>query len=251
MDRSTMDPAKLVVLAEIPVSLKLTNTLALMVLSIGYLFAMIQTFNSHAMNDGVAMLSVQDLVIAYSGDHSKTRLEGAIKGQMSGMLDDSDRASIIAWIGNKAPRDEFDETISPILAKQCLACHDGANPHIPNLDGFDNVLGFVEIDEGMDVMTLIRVSHIHLFGITFIFYILSTVFSRAYMKHVWFKRTVLAVPFLAIMVDIFSWYLTKLYPPFAVVIFVSGGLMGVCFLIQWTVSMYQMWFYKSPVHELS
>ena len=132
-----------------------------------------------------------------------------------------------------------------------MACHSGANPHIPNLDGYDNVLGFVEIDEGMDMMTLIRVSHIHLFGITFIFYILSIVFSRAYMKHVWFKRTVLATPFLAIIADIFSWYMTKMYPPFATVIFVSGGLMGVCFLIEWTVSMYQMWFYKSPVHELS
>ena len=39
MDRSTMDPAKLVTLAEIPVSLKLTYTLSLLVLSIGYLFA--------------------------------------------------------------------------------------------------------------------------------------------------------------------------------------------------------------------
>ena len=170
---------------------------------------------------------------------------------MFGMLHDDDRADIIAWIGNKVPEDEFEATIHPILSEHCMGCHNGSNPHVPNLDGYDNILDVVEIDEGMDMMTLIRVSHIHLFGITFIFYILSTVFSRAYMKSVWLKRTVLAIPFLAILTDIVSWYLTKVYQPFAVVIFVSGGLMGVCFLIEWFVSIYQMWFYKSPVYELT
>lgn len=251
MDEPEKGAAKLVTLSAIPVSLKMTYTLALLVLAIGYLFAMIQTFNAHAMNDGRPMLSVQDLVIAYSGDHSKSRLEAAIKGPMSKMLHDDDRAAIIKWIYNGVSQEEYDATVRPVLDEHCVACHSGSNPHIPNLDGYENVLSVVNLDQGMDMITLIRVSHIHLFGITFIFYIVSTIFSRAYMKRLWFKRTVLAIPFLAILTDIFSWYMTKIYAPFAVVIYISGLLMGVCFLIEWLVSMYQMWFYKSPVREIS
>jgi hypothetical protein len=44
-----MDKNKLVTLGTIPVSLKLNYTMVLLVLSIGYLFAMVQTYDSHAM----------------------------------------------------------------------------------------------------------------------------------------------------------------------------------------------------------
>ncbi|MFT5141222.1 MAG: hypothetical protein ACI9CB_002894, partial [Rhodothermales bacterium] len=39
---------------------------------------------------------------------------------------------------------------------------------------------------------------------------------------------------------------TKLYAPFAWVVLISGGLMGLSFATMWIVSMYQMWFYKPP-----
>ena len=42
--------------------------------------------------------------------------------------------------------------------------------------------------------TLIRDSHIHLFGMTFIFFIVGLMFSHAYMRPVWFKCAVIAAP---------------------------------------------------------
>ena len=54
-----------------------------------------------------------------------------------------------------------------------MACHDGSNPHLPNLNGYDNVQKVTENDTGTGVFTLVRVSHIHLFGITFIFFIMG------------------------------------------------------------------------------
>jgi len=98
----------------------------------------------------------------------------------------------------------------------------------------------------MDIFTLVRVSHIHLFGITFIFYIVGSIFCHAYIKPVWLKCALIATPFLAIVLDIGSWYLTKVYPPFAWVVMVSGALMGVSFAVQWAISIYQMWFYTLP-----
>jgi hypothetical protein len=103
-----------------------------------------------------------------------------------------------------------------------------------------------EEDHGADIFTLVRVSHIHLFGLTFIFFIVSSVFVHAYLRHEWLKITIIAIPFISIALDIFSWYLTKVYQPFAWVVIGSGALMGMSFAIQVLTSLYQMWFYKLP-----
>lgn len=240
-----MDKQRFVTLGAIPVSLKITYTMTLLVLSVGYLFAMVQTYDSHALNDGDPSISVADLVIAYSGSHTETRLEAAIKGPMFNMLHEEDRVAIINWVQNDATAALYEETVSPVLTEHCVACHNGSDPHIPNLTGYENLRSMVAIDSGMDLKTLVRVSHIHLFGLTFIFYLSSTVFCRAHLKNVWFKRTIIALPFAAILTDIFSWYLTKIYQPFAVVVFVSGGVLAGCFMIQWFISMYQMWFART------
>ena len=47
---------------------------------------------------------------------------------------------------------------------------------------------------GANVFTLVRVSHIHLFGVTFIFFIVGLIFSHAYVRPVWLKCTVVALP---------------------------------------------------------
>jgi hypothetical protein len=85
-----------------------------------------------------------------------------------------------------------------------------------------------------------------LFGITFIFFIISSIFTHAYIKPLWLKCVIIVLPFLTILTDIFSWYLTKWIPGFAWFIIGSGALMGVSFTAQWVISMWQMWFYKLP-----
>jgi hypothetical protein len=45
---------------------------------------------------------------------------------------------------------------------------------------------------------------------------------------------------------VFSWYFTKLYHPFAWVVMIAGAAMGMCFAVMWCVSMYQLWFSKTP-----
>ncbi len=56
----------------------------------------------------------------------------------------------------------------------------------------------------------------------------------------------ITTPFIVILVDIFSWYLTKLFQPFSWVVYISGVSVAVAFTIQWFISMYQLWFYKLP-----
>lgn len=230
----------------LPIGMRVMFTGTLVVLGVGYLFAMIYIFASHAGRDGNPNLSVDDLIIAYSGSKSDTRLEGALKGPMANMLPQNERDEIIAWVRRGAEQEEYTTRIEPIIEKRCMVCHNGSNPHIASLKKYEDIMLMAELDTGMDIFTLVRVSHIHLFGITFIFYIVGSIFCHAYIKLVWVKCALIAIPFLAIVLDIGSWYLTKVYPPFAWVVMVSGVLMGVSFAVQWVISIYQMWFYTLP-----
>ncbi len=229
---------------EFPLSMRVLYTGTLCVLGLGYLFAMIYVYESHSGRDGKPGLSVADLQIAYSGSKEATKLESALLGPMSGMLGAAERGTIVGWVRRGLDEKEYNERIKPIIDKRCVTCHDGSNPHIVGLTTYKDVSNVAQVDTGMSIPTLIRVSHIHMFGITFIFFITGTIFSHAYLKWVWLKSVVIILPFAAIIADIFSWYLTKLNPSFAWIVLVSGVLMGASFAIQWFVSMYQIWFSK-------
>lgn len=220
----------------------------LLAIGMGYLFALIYVYTSDAGRDGNPALTVEDIVISYSGSSEGTQLEAALAGPMSAMLSESDLEKILDWVGDGATRDEYDASIQAVVKLNCLDCHDGSNPHLSNLDGFDNIKAVVVQDTGTDLHTLVRVSHIHLFGVTFIFFIVGFIFSHAWVRPVWLKSTIMFLPFLCIAADVSSWYFTKLYAGFAWVVLISGGLMGLCFAIMWIVSMYQMWLYKIPGH---
>jgi hypothetical protein len=232
----------------LPMSTRMVYTMTLLVLGTGYLFAMLQVFFSHAGLDGNAKnVTAEDIRVAYHGSESDTRLETALKGPMADMLPIEERAVIFKWVKGGSTAEAYESDVKPILESRCLACHDGvANPHLPNLSNFEGISKVVEKDTGATIPTLVRVSHIHLFGITFIFFIISSIFTHAYMRPLWIKCIVIVLPFLTILTDIFSWYLTKWFPGFAWFIIGSGALMGLSFTVQWVVSMWQMWFYKLP-----
>jgi len=233
--------------SELPWSLRVLYTAALIILGFGYLFALIYLFHTYSGRDGNPMtLSYEDLVIAYSGSGKQSRLESALRGPMSTMLPADEIKTFISWVQEGADRPRYDQQIKPVMDKRCLACHDGSNPHLPNLNGYDNVKKVTGQDTGADIFTLVRVSHIHLFGLTFIFFIVGTIFSHAYVRPVWFKCVVVALPFLSVAVDVSSWYITKIYHPFAWVVMAAGAVMGMCFAFMWVVSMYQMWFSRTP-----
>jgi len=234
--------------SEMPLSLRVLYTATLLVLGMGYLFALIYLFHTYSGKDGNPRdLSYDDIVIAYTGSGKSSRLESALRGSMSVMLPKEELAPLVAWVQEGAERAAFEKQIRPTLEKRCLACHDGSNPHLANLSGYDNVKKVTERDTGTGIFTLVRVSHIHLFGLTFVFFIVGSIFSHAYVRPVWLKCAVMILPFCALAMDVSSWYFTKLFQPFAFVVMAGGGLMGASFAFMWVVSMYQMWFSRTPV----
>lgn len=229
---------------QLPASLKVLYSMVLIVMGIGYIFAMIQIYEVHSGRDGLPGLSIEDIRIAYSGNPRDSKLEAALNGPMSSMVKPEAKEKIIHWVRSGSPKQAFENTIQPIMSSQCYGCHDGSNPHIPDLTNFDNIKQLSAIDTGVSIGSLVRVSHIHLFGLTFIFFITGIIFSHSFVKSLMIKCVVIATPFIAILLDIASWWLTKVSTEFAFVVFVSGGLMGLSFAYQWFVSMKQIWFFK-------
>jgi len=233
--------------SELPLSIRILYTAALCILGTGYLFALIYLFHSYAGRDGNPLnLSYEDVVIAYAGSGKGSKMESALRGPMSAMLPPDEASALIRWVHDGADRPTYETFIRPTIDKRCMTCHDGSNPHLPNFSGYDNIKKVTEQDTGTDIFTLVRVSHIHLFGITFIFFIMGLVFSHAYVRPVWLKCTIVGLPFVCLFIDVSSWYLVKVFHPFAIVTMSAGGLMGLCFATMWVVSMYQMWISRTP-----
>src|SRR6185369_3860387 len=234
--------------SELPLSQRVLYTAALLILGMGYLFALLNVYFTYAGRAGghSAMLTPDDLIVAYSGSGKGSRLESALRGPMSAMLPADERTVMMAWASEGAGRATYDRLVVPIAEKRCGSCHDGSNPHLPNLMGFDNLKKFTEKDTGAAIATLVRVSHIHLFGVTFIFFLVGLMFSHAFVRPVWLKFAVVAAPFFAISIDVASWYMIKIFHPFVYVEILAGMTIAMCFAFMFLTSLYQMWFMSAP-----
>jgi len=85
------------------------------------------------------------------------------------------------------------------------------------------------------------VSHVHLFGISIVFLLTGAIFSLSETP-LWFRISMVVVPYVAILMDIGSWWATKYYDPLFAYIVIGGGVfMGLAMACQILVSLWDMW----------
>ena len=226
---------------DISCSEKILNSVFLLTIGIGYLMALLNMFYTHQGRDGKPGLSIEDIVIMYHGSNDQTRLGSAVSGIMLPNLKyKSDKDVILKWIHDGAEAAAYQDTIAPILNRDCVTCHTPSiNPSLPDLTNFAGVSD-VAHSGGASVPVLVRVSHIHLFGIAFILFFIGRIFILCEIN-VYVKRITVVIPFLAMLLDILSWFLTKTVAGFAYVVVLSGALMGLSMGFQILMSLYQMW----------
>jgi len=230
------------------VSEKLLYTSFLLLIGLGYLMATSYLYVTHENNDKKQGLSVEDVAYSYYGNRSGTRLETAIRGPMSGYIDDKERNILVAWLKDGAQEEHFDKDIKPIMEKNCLVCHSKASG-MPLID-YSTYAGLHEVaqvDTGMSLASLLRVSHIHLFGISLLLFALGFIFVQCEIN-VWFKRFLVVSPMFAVFIDVSSWFLTKWDSHYAIVVVVSGAVLGFSMAAQILISLYQIWFLKRPAN---
>ncbi len=237
---------KLRPICECEFSERLLYTSFVLLMGLGYLMALAFLYTSFENVDGKPGLSVEDIAEDYYGNRSGSRLEAAMRGPMSGYIQIKARGKIVAWIQSGAPESGYKSVVRPILAERCLDCHSPESGlDIPNLSTYEGIQEVTGIDTGMSIHSLMKVSHIHLFGIGLILFGVGMVFRRVEM-HSGLKSTLIVLPFVAMFVDILAWFLTKWDPVYAYTVVIAGGVLGLCLAIQIFSSLYQMWFRRSP-----
>ncbi|MDD1610759.1 MAG: hypothetical protein LUO95_09230 [Methylococcaceae bacterium] len=229
---------------DISVSERILNTVFLLTIGLGYMAALANLYYTHQGRDGKAGLSIDDVTIHYHGSKEQTRLGNAITGIMEPNLrHKSDKDIILDWIQAGAEEPEYKEKIAPILNRDCVICHTPSiNPSLPDLS---NYAGVAEVAHsgGASIPALIRVSHIHLFGIAFILFFIGKIFILCDIN-IYVKRIAVVIPFAAMLLDVLSWFITKSIPSFSYVVVASGALMGLSMGLQILISVYQMWFFN-------
>ncbi len=226
--------------------LKVLFTGYLCAVGIGYLFALIQILFTHGMADGKFGLSVDDIVYSYYGNRSGTVLEQKLNGSMKENAPEKERFKIMEWVRDGAdPYDYKDDGIEKIVQTRCVMCHNKEASGIPNFAEFEGLKPYTAQDTGATFTSLTRISHIHLFGISFIFMFVGLIFNFAETTTMQYKCIAIGMPYAFLVADIMSWWLTKIHPVFAWLVIFAGMGMGVSFMFMWVTSITEMWLYQT------
>jgi hypothetical protein len=233
-------------LPKLSTPLRVLFTGYLLVVALGLLMSGVQILLTHGKADGEFGLSVDDIVYSYYGNRGDSRMEAKLSGTMKDKASSEDRAKIVKWIRGGSNEDQYEQELAPIFNANCVKCHGGISG-LPPLTTYEQVIVHTEIDEGASIDSLARVSHIHLFGIAFLFVFVCGVFALAVRVPTWLKCTAIALPFAFLFIDVLSWWLTKWFPNFAYLTIAGGCGYAISSAYMILTSFYQMW--VSPLRD--
>jgi hypothetical protein len=158
---------------------------------------------------------------------------------------EQERFKIMEWVRDGALIEDYkDDGIDKIIESRCVMCHNESASGIPDFTKFEQLKILTAQDTGATFSSLIRVSHIHLFGISFIFMFVGLIFSFAETTTTQYKCIAIGMPYGFLIADILSWWLTKIHPMFAWLVILAGMGMAVSFVFMWATSILEMWFFK-------
>jgi hypothetical protein len=233
-----IEPNDTLTLGKLSLTYRVLFTGYLLVVGLGLCMAGAQIMLTHGMADGKPGLSMNDIVYSYYGNRSGSKLEAALTGKMKDKAPAEVNFTLIKWARDGAPYAEWD-TVKPLIEKNCGSCHD-AESGLPEVIKQGVATTLAEVDHGASIATLTRVSHIHLFGISFIFLFVGWIFGMAEFNQRW-KLILISTPFAFLVLDVASWWLTKFWPSCAWITMVGGIGYSVAAMVMFATSFAQMW----------
>lgn len=233
-----IEPRDDLTLGKLPVTYRALFTGFLLVVGLGLFMAGAQIMLTHGQADGKPGLSMDDIVYSYYGNRTGSKMESALTGKMKDRAPAEVNFTLIKWVRDGAPEAEWNK-VEPLLEKNCGSCHD-AESGLPEVAKHDVAKSLAEVDHGASIGTLTRVSHIHLFGISFIFLFVGWIFGMAEFDQRW-KVILISTPFAFLVLDVASWWLTKFWPDCAVITMVGGLGYSAAAMVMFITSFAQMW----------
>jgi hypothetical protein len=234
-------------LFRLPVAVKITLSLSIVMLGIGYLIALLNLYLTYNMTDGEPGLTANDLRRAFYGKRDTTRLAAKIHGgSMEQFLTiPGEKEKILSWIQDGANESKYNEVVKTILDETCIRCHSAAGvASFRPLTTYSEVMTVTEIDRGEPVGLWARVAHTHIQSIGLIFLVLGLAVAFTSIPESW-KQILVTLPFVALISDFGARAMTKYFPSFVYVVMVMGAIMALSFALMVLLPLYEMWFRKA------
>lgn len=227
-------------LVNLAMPIKALYTGYLLAIGLGLLMAGVQIMLTHGMADGKLGLSLEDIVYSYYGDRNSSKIEGKLNGSMKDMGTPEARIDIIKWARNGVPEAEWEPHYKDVFAQNCVMCH-SVTPGIPDFTKYAEIKKLADGNMGASTQSLTRVSHIHLFGISFIFFFVGWIFTYSVGVPPRLQALLVFMPFAFLIIDVASWWLTRINPNFAWLVIIGGFGYSLASSFMIFTSLYQMW----------
>ena len=233
-------------LSRLPVVVKITLSLSIIMLGIGYLIALLNLYLTYSMTDGEPGLTANDLRRAFYGNRDNTRLAAKIHGgSMEQFLTvPGEKERILSWIQDGAEEPKYQMAVKPILEENCIRCHSVAGvASFRPLTTYTEVMTVTEIDRGEPVGLWARVAHTHIQSIGLIFLVLGLAVAFTSISEL-LKQILVCLPFMALVSDFGARALTKYFPSLVYVVMAMGAIMALSFAAMVLLPLYEMWLKK-------
>lgn len=225
-------------------------TAFLLTIAVAFAFGQVTNHATHAGLDGEPGPSIDDVVIAFHGRPGSTLLASKVSpgGSMEKYVPlPSERELVVDWASDGAPADGFD-AVAAVLERRCVRCHN-PNGEMASVPFSNSRAGGAELelvrrttvpDQGKSVAALGRSTHAHLFGMGTLFTLAGLVFLMTDVSPRG-KVVCVTLPFVAMLVDIGCWWLTRWEPAFAWGIVLGGIALGVAFAVLVLRPLWELW----------
>jgi hypothetical protein len=220
-------------------SVRVFATTVLLTLGTGYGLALLYLYAKEvkpSKQQGVGV--VEGVAHTYHGVPGESTLISALKGSMSSMIEGREFVAFSEWAAAGATEEGY-ASVAPIVNDNCASCHSPGD-YPPVVTNYAELKALTAVDEGIDMAVLARMTHVHIFGIPLLFYILGALYVRTrYPEKM--KAVIVVLPFIGVFMDIAHWWLTKASPGFALGVVISGALMSSGFALQWGMTLWDIW----------
>ncbi len=226
-------------LNQTPLSVRVFATTVLLTLGTAYGLALLYLYAKEvkpSRQQGVGL--VEGIAQTYHGVPGETALIASLKGSMSAMIEGQEFVAFSDWIVEGATEEGY-AGVAPIVENNCASCH-AEGGYYPKVENYADLKQLAAVDEGIDIQVLARMTHVHVFGIPLLFYILGALYVRTrYPERL--KAVIIVLPFIGVFMDIGHWWLTKAAPTWALGVVLSGALMSTGFALQWSMTLWDIW----------
>jgi hypothetical protein len=93
---------------------------------------------------------------------------------------------------------------------------------------------------GVGYVTLLSLAHIHMMGLSAVFFMVGYIFVHSSFPVRW-KAAFVALPFFGFLVDVSGWFLTKLAYGCVYLVLFGGGVFVLSLVTMIVLSLYDMW----------